>query len=43
MGPTGCVALSGVEPILDPDAAAALEAPMADSTPDVIERRIDWV
>ena len=37
MGPTGSVALSGVEPILDPDAAAALEAPMADSTPDVID------
>ncbi|MGE5161696.1 MAG: segregation/condensation protein A, partial [Betaproteobacteria bacterium] len=29
--------MPGVAPVLDPDAAAALEAPVADSTPDVVD------
>ena len=37
MGAIGSVPLAGNEPLLDPDAAAALESPMADSTPDVID------
>ena len=37
MGPAGLAPLPGAEPVLDPDAAAALEAPVADSTPDTID------
>ena len=37
MGPAGIAPLPGAEPVLDPDAAAALEAPVADSTPDIID------
>jgi segregation and condensation protein A len=35
--PAGIAPLPGVVPVLDPAAAAALEAPAADSTPDVID------
>jgi segregation and condensation protein A len=37
VGPAANVPLPGVEPVLDPHAAAALEAPAADSTPDIID------
>jgi len=37
VGPAGVAPLPGVVPALDPEAAAALEAPAADSTPDVID------
>jgi segregation and condensation protein A len=37
VGPAGNPVVPGVEPVLDPDAAAALEAPMADSTPDIVD------
>jgi len=37
VGPAGIAQLPGTEPVLDPDAAAALEAPVADSTPDIID------
>jgi len=37
VGPAGLAPLPGAEPVLDPDAAAALEAPVADSTPDTID------
>ncbi len=37
MVPTGNVLLPGVEPVLDPRRRAALESPVADSTPDVID------
>ncbi len=37
MVPAGIAPLPGVVPVLDPAAAAALEAPAADSTPDVID------
>jgi segregation and condensation protein A len=37
VGPAGNVPLTGVEPVLDPNAAAALEAPVADTTPDIID------
>ncbi len=37
MGPVGNVPLPRIEPLLAPDAAAALEAPMTDTTPDIID------
>jgi segregation and condensation protein A len=37
VGPAGHVPLPGEEPVLDPDATAALESPMSDTTPDVID------
>jgi segregation and condensation protein A len=37
VGPAGIAPLPGVAPVLDPETTAALEAPMADSTPDVID------
>lgn len=37
MGPAGHPPLPGTEPVLDPDAAAALEAPLADTTPDIVD------
>ena len=37
MGPLVSAPLPGVETVLDPAAAAALEAPAADTTPDVID------
>jgi len=37
VGPAATAPLPGVAPVLDPDAAAALEAPLADSTPDVVD------
>jgi segregation and condensation protein A len=35
--PAGHAPLPGEEPVLDPAAAAALESPMADSTPDIVD------
>ena len=37
MGPAANAPLPGVVRVLDPDATAALEAPVADSTPDVVD------
>jgi len=37
VGPAATAPLPGVAPALDPAAAAALEAPLADSTPDVVD------
>jgi segregation and condensation protein A len=37
VGPAGVAPHPGAEPVLDPASAAALEAPAADSTPDVVD------
>ena len=37
MGPAANAPLPGVVPAIDPDATAALEAPVADSTPDIVD------
>ena len=37
MGPIANTALRAVEPMLDPEATAALEAPEADTTPDIVD------
>jgi segregation and condensation protein A len=37
VGPAGIAPLPGTESVLDPEAAAALETPVADSTPDIID------